>query len=161
MRRPICPALPVWCSRDTGQTVSLENIEVNRRLLAAYNARDLEAMLACLDPSIEFHSAFAAVEGAVYHGHDGVRSWHRDLTEAWGAEVRVEPEAYFDLGEQTLVFYVLHGRGARSGLEVTMETGYVVRWRDGRAAYLKIYPHRADALRDLGLSEVELEPIAP
>jgi hypothetical protein len=42
-----------------------------------------------------------------------------------------------------------------------METGYVVRWRDRRAVYLKVYAQRADALRDLGLSEVELEPIAP
>jgi ketosteroid isomerase-like protein len=141
--------------------VSLENIEANRRLLAAYNARDIAGMLGYFDPGIELHSAFAAVEGAVYRGHDGIRRWHRDLTEAWGEEVRVEPDAYFDLGEQTLVFYVLHGRGEHSGLEVTMEAAYVVTWRDGRAVDLKAYAHRPDALRHLGLSETELEPIAP
>ena len=35
-------------------------------------------------------------------------------------ELRVEPEAYFDLGEHTLTFEVLHARGRQSGVEVTM-----------------------------------------
>src|SRR5256885_640811 len=33
--------------------------------------------------------------------------------------------------------------------------------RDGRAVYPTAYAHRADALRDLGLSEVELKPDPP
>ena len=141
--------------------MSLDNVERSRRLLAAYNARDIDGMLAFFDPNIELHSAFAAIEGAVYRGHDGIRSWHRDLTEAWGQDVRVEPEAYFDLGERTLMFYVLHTRGEHSGLEVAMETALVVTWRGDRAVYLKVYPRRDDALRDLDLRANELNPIAP
>jgi ketosteroid isomerase-like protein len=141
--------------------MSLENVERNRRLLAAYNARDIEAMLGYFDPDIELHSAFAAVEGTVYRGHEGLRRWHQDLEEAWGEAVRLEAQGYFDLGANTLVFYVLHGRGTRSGMDVVMPAGYVVTWRNGLAVYLKAYPDRGDALRDLGLSEDELETIAP
>jgi hypothetical protein len=103
--------------------------------MEAYNERDMEGFIALCDPRVEFHSAFAAVGGAVYHGHDGLQSWSADLVELWGDEIRVEPEAFFDLGEHTLAYYVMYGRGQYSGVEV--------------------------ALRELSVSEDALEPIAP
>jgi ketosteroid isomerase-like protein len=60
-----------------------------------------------------------------------------------------------------LVFFVVRGRGKRSGAEVTMLMAELTRSRDGRIAYRKGYADREDALRDLGVSEDELEPIAP
>ena len=74
-----------------------------------------------------------------------------------GDEFRVKPEAFFDLGEQTLLFYLVHGRGQQSGAEVAMPGAQVCRWRDGLMVYAKVYVHREDALRDLGMSEDELE----
>lgn len=141
--------------------MSRENIERHRRVVAAFNARDIEAFLTYCDPSIEFHSAFAAVGGAVYHGHDGMRSWHRDFEDAWGDEVRVEVDAYFDLGDRVLAYYVLHGRGRGSGVEVAMPNALTARWRDGLMDHFKVYAHREDALSDLDLSEDSLEPIDP
>jgi hypothetical protein len=98
------------------------NVDRLRRMYEAYNARDIEAFIACCDPAIELVSAFAAVGGEVYHGHDELRRWQRDVEEVWGDHVHAEPEAYFDLGESA---------------------------------------HREDALRDLGVSDNQLEPIAP
>src|SRR5436190_5279108 len=141
--------------------MSNQNVELLRRVLDAYNARDIEAFIAYCDPSIELHSAFAAVGGAVYHGLDGLRRWHRDFEDIWGDEIRAEPEAYFDLGEHTLVFHVLHGRGRHSGVEVAMPNAFVAKWRDGMIVYIEAYAHREDALTDLGVSEDELEPIEP
>src|SRR5947209_5681779 len=112
--------------------MSPENVEVLRRWIDAFNARDIEAIIAYCDPSIELHSVFAAVGGAVYGGHEGLRSWQRDFEDAWGEEIRVEPEAYFDLGERTLIFYVLRGRGKHSGVEVAMPVATVFRWRGGQ-----------------------------
>ena len=139
--------------------MSQENVELHRRTYEAFNARDVEAFIAYCDPQIEFHSTFAAVGGAVYHGHDGLRKWHRDLEEAWGEHIRVEPEAYFDLGEHTLAFHVLHGRGRQSGAAVVMPYAGVARWRDGICVYWKAYGDREDALRDLGVSEDTLEAV--
>jgi ketosteroid isomerase-like protein len=140
------------------------NVELTRHAIEAYNARDIEALIAYCDPSIEFYpavpSAFAAVGGAVYHGHDGMRSWHRDYEDAW-REIRLEPDAYCDLGQDTLVFFVLRGRGRHSGVEVAMPIATVFRWRDGLVVYFKGYADREDALSDLGVSEGELEPIEP
>jgi ketosteroid isomerase-like protein len=141
--------------------VSEENVELHRRLYEAFNARDADSLVALCDPGITVQSAFAAVSGTVYHGHDGVRRWHGDLAEAWGDDIRVEAEAYFDLGEHALAFDVLHGRGRQSGAEVALPAAAVTRWRDGQCVYFKAYAHREDALRDLGVSQDALEPIAP
>ena len=51
--------------------MSQENVELHRRAIEAFNSHDVEAFIALCDPSIEAHSVFAAVGGAVYHGHDG------------------------------------------------------------------------------------------
>ena len=134
------------------------NIELLRGFGDALNARDIEAILAYCDPNIEFHSGIGAIHG-VYHGHDGVHRWHCDNQEVWG-QIGVETEAVFDLGEHTLVFYVARGRGLRSGVEVATPQAGVVRWRDGLITYIKSYRDREDALRDLGVTEDELEPIA-
>jgi hypothetical protein len=90
-----------------------------------------------------------------------MRRWQRDFDDAWGDEIRIEPEVYFDLGEQTLAFHVMHGRGRQSGAEVAMPIATVYRWRDGLLVYWKGYVQREDAVSDLGVSEDELEPIEP
>jgi hypothetical protein len=141
--------------------VSERDVELMRGWVGVFNTRDIEALIRLCASDIELHSAFAAVGGTVYHGHDGMRTWHRDLEDAWGDEIRLEYEAYFDLGEQTLGFYVYHGRGKHSGAEVAMPAAAVARWRDGLMAYTKVYLHRDDALRELDVTEDELEPIAP
>jgi ketosteroid isomerase-like protein len=141
--------------------MSKRNIQLSRRLVDAFNAHDLEALLAYFDPSIELHSAFAAVDGAVYHGHDELRTWYRGITEVWGGEIRLEPEAYFDLGEQTLAFQVAHGRGNQSGAAVSMPLTMMAAWRDGLVVYFKTYVHKEDALCDLRVSEDALERIEP
>jgi hypothetical protein len=141
--------------------MSQENVELHRRAVEAYNAHDVENFIRFCDPSVEAHSVFAAVGGAVYHGHDGLRRFFRDARDAWGDEIRIEPEAYFDLGENTLLLQVLYGQGKQSGVEVTMPVAQVARWRDGLCVLFKGYGQREDALSDLGVGEDDLEPIAP
>jgi ketosteroid isomerase-like protein len=140
--------------------MSQENVERHRRLADAFNALDVEGFIALCDPKIELYSAMAAVGGAVYNGHDGVRRWLRDIEEVW-SQFRVVSEAYFDLGEYTIAFNVLDGRAQQSGVEVAMPYATVMRWRDDLIVYFKAYAHREDALTDLGVTEDALEPIAP
>jgi hypothetical protein len=141
--------------------MSQENVELHLRSVSAFNSRDAEGYVALADPNIELHSVFAAVGGGSYHGPDGVRSWFRDLKDAWGDEVRFEVEQYFDLGERTLAFGILHGRGRQSGAEVMLAGYQAMTWRGGVAVDFKAYPDKAICLKDLGVSESELEPIDP
>src|ERR1700680_2886642 len=131
--------------------MSKSNVELSRRVAEALNARDFDALITYCDPSIELHSVFAAVGGAVYHGHNGLRECFRDMEDTWGDGIRVEPEALFDLGEHTLALSVMHGRGQHSGVQVAMPLASVLRWRDGLIVYWKSYAHRENALSDLGV----------
>ena len=141
--------------------MSKENIDRLRDAIEAFNARDVEAFLSYFDPNIELHSAFSAVGGADYQGHEGIRKLFEDFEAAWGAAMHVEPEAYFDLGDQAISSYVVHGRGLHSGVEVDLPSAMVTGWRDGLIVYLKAYAHREDAFAELGVAEGELEPLAP
>jgi ketosteroid isomerase-like protein len=138
-----------------------QNVDLHRRANDAFNSRDVEAYVALCDPEIELHSAVTVPGGAHYQGHDGVRRWHRDIAEAFGVDVRVEPEAYFEVGEYTISFHALQGRGQRSGASVETPAAHACRWRDCRIVYFKGYLHREDLLEDLGVSKDVLEPIAP
>jgi ketosteroid isomerase-like protein len=133
------------------------NVELMRRFADAWNAGEIETVIACCDPDVEVHSAFAALGVGLYQGHDGVRDWLRDLEDAWGAGFRIEIERVFDLGEHTLAFSVWRGRGRHSGAEVAMQATPVARSRNGLLVYYKSFTQRDDALRELGVSESELE----
>jgi ketosteroid isomerase-like protein len=143
--------------------LSEQNVKLHRQVVDAFNARDVEALIALTDPDVEYHPALrTAVAGpTAYRGHEGLRSWFDDFDEVWGDQIRIEPNAYFDLGEQTLMSYVLWGRGRSSGAEVTMDFTQVIKWRDSLILYSKVYTDRDEALSDLGVSEDALEPIAP
>jgi ketosteroid isomerase-like protein len=136
-----------------------DNVEIARAFNRAFNAGDVEALVACCDPDVEFQSSLARIGGAAYRGHDGARRWYRDIASEWSDEVRSELETLFDLGDHVLVFSLLRGRGPHSGVEVEVPAAMVMRMENSRIAYFKGYAHREDALADLGVSEAELDPI--
>jgi ketosteroid isomerase-like protein len=141
--------------------VSRQNVEVARGFTEAFNAHDVEGIIATCAPDVELHSTFAAVGGAVYHGHDGVRSWYRDIEQTWGREIRSQPESLFDLGDDVLTFTLLEGQGTHSGVQVALPAAIVTRVRAGLIVRFRGYAHREDALGDLGVSEDSLKPIVP
>jgi hypothetical protein len=141
--------------------LSEENVELHRRSVDAFNTRDVERFIEFCDPDIELHSAVTVPGGGVYYGHAGVRKWYRDLSDGWGQDLSIAPEAYFEFEDQTITFHVLHGRGAQSGADVAMAAAHRCRWRDGLIVFFQGYSQRADAFADLGVSQDALQSIAP
>jgi ketosteroid isomerase-like protein len=131
--------------------MSQENLKLHRRANEAFNTRDAEAFVAYCDPEIELHSAVTVPGGATYHGHDGVRRWHRELADVFGGEIQMDPEVFFDLGEFTVTFHVLRGRGQQSGADVASPAAHLCRWREGLIVYFKGYLQREDVFSDLGI----------
>ena len=96
---------------------------------------------------MEWRSTFATVGGGVQRGEvacgNGIAT-----SRTRGEGIRSEPEAHFDLGEHTLLFYVQRLGGADDAMPLAL----VARRHDGKAIDVKAYIHRADALNDLGRS---------
>lgn len=93
-----------------------------------------------------------------------MRRWNQDFEEVWGDQIRVHPDAYFDLGEQTLAFAMARGRGRHNHVETEMQLSQVATWRDGLMVSLKSHAmtsivrfsshtDRARALEAVGLSD--------
>jgi ketosteroid isomerase-like protein len=68
-------------SRDTAWATSEENVEIVRKLHAAINAADAEAVLALLDPEIVWVRNPNAPAPRTFHGHDGMREFQRMVAE--------------------------------------------------------------------------------
>ena len=68
---------------------SASGIELLKRAYAAFNARDLDAALATMQPDVVWPNG---MEGGVVHGHEGVRAY---WTRQWGMiDPHVEPKTF-------------------------------------------------------------------
>ena len=71
------------------QPTSADVRELLRRAYAAFNARDIDAVLSVMHPDVEWPNA---MEGGYLYGHDGVRAY---WTRQWGLiDPLVEPQAF-------------------------------------------------------------------
>jgi hypothetical protein len=52
--------------------MSQANVELHRRAIEAFNARDVEAFIAFIDPSVEFHTEFATPSAHVVRLRNGL-----------------------------------------------------------------------------------------
>jgi ketosteroid isomerase-like protein len=141
--------------------MSQANVEMMGRIVDVFNSRDMDKILSVAHTKIEIHTLFAAVGGSTYYGRAGVRRWHEEMVQIFPDELRVEPEAYFDLGDGVLAYLLLYGRGGQSGVDVRAPIAQIHRFRDGLDIYWKSYVDRGEALRELGVSENDRERIGP
>jgi ketosteroid isomerase-like protein len=65
----------------SGATIALAPDALVRRWVDAFHARDVEGMLAHLDPEVRFHPLRLSGLDGSYRGHDGVQRWFARLTQ--------------------------------------------------------------------------------
>jgi ketosteroid isomerase-like protein len=101
----------------------------------------------------EFHSTFAASEGRVFRGRQGVRDYFETLDEVFD-DMRIEIEEITDVGEDRLVVVLrVSGRGKVSGVHVEQRNGQVWTFVDSKVARIDSYMNSTDAFEAVGLSE--------
>jgi len=136
--------------------VSQENVETVRRAHVAWNADDLDAFLAELDPDVEWHPSIEpALEGreTTYRGHDGARkAWDDYRGGAW-ERLTVRIEEIRDLGESVLVLAHLDLTARTTNIEFHQEAGQLTTFRDGKFATVHDYLSHREALEAAGLEE--------
>jgi ketosteroid isomerase-like protein len=132
--------------------MSQENVALVQGLIDASGRGDLEAMMAALDPAIEWTPVESDPGFAVHRGHDDVRAWLAEWFEAL-PDMRWEAERILDTGDEAVVALVrMAGRGAASGLDVkTPAYGVVFTVRAGKVVRIEEYADRDRALEVVGL----------
>jgi ketosteroid isomerase-like protein len=135
--------------------MSRENVEAVRRAAAAFNRSDVDALLEEADPEIEWHPLLQVLlggEATVYRGHQGARDLYRDIDEAF-TETQVEVLEVRDLGERSLAFGRLRGRGRESGAQTEIAIAWLVEFQGGKVIRVREYLDPKEALEAAGLSE--------
>jgi ketosteroid isomerase-like protein len=135
--------------------MSQENVEAAKRLVDANNRRDVDGMLAELDPAVEWHDAAPILLGGettVYRGHEGARAL---LNELWDVldETYVELREIRDLGDRIVTTGELRTRGRGSGIAMESPYGTVSDFENGKAIRIWTYLDVDEALEAAGLRE--------
>jgi ketosteroid isomerase-like protein len=123
--------------------VTRDDLAVVERMFGCWGDEDLEGMLACVDPSLRWHSA---VDGRVYSGHDGVREFfNRWRVTERRLEVPLQRAAELAPG---VILGVGRVRMMRPGRGFADSPGvWLFRLADGRITLVESYRSERDAIR--------------
>jgi|SRR5215208_2398824 len=132
--------------------MSQENVEIVRRGYEAFNRWDIEAVVATLDPRIEWWPATDEPITDPYRGHDGYRALVDEIRE-YVPDLQVEAKEVFAVGDRVVGSLRFWGRGRDSGAAVEICETQVPRFRDGKIIEVREYREKAEALEAVGLSE--------
>jgi ketosteroid isomerase-like protein len=133
--------------------MSQENVDLQYRVIDAFNRRDPDAYLALIDPEVEFTPYEVAVQGgSPYRGQAGVRGWWEESF-AVLPDLRAEVYEVRDLGDMTLVHGRIRGQGAVSGAPIERTMWLAAEWRDGKIVWWCSFGSEAEALEAASLKE--------
>ena len=130
--------------------MSDSDVELVSAAYAAFN-RGGESFLEYLDPEVEWIPAAQFVQGPV-HGIDELRGLLDTFRDAF-EEIRWEPERVVEASEpgEVLVLIETVTRGRGSGAEIRVRVAHLVRVRNGKVVWGKVYPDAAEGLRAAGI----------
>ncbi len=131
--------------------MSQENVDAIRAAVETMNRRDIEGVIALMDPGVRFEHRLAALQGN-FVGVDGVRRWFADLVEHFDAW-QVHCPDIRDLGDRVLALGTIHATGRGSGAETELPLTVVARFSDGRITHFTDFGDKAQALEAAGLKE--------
>src|ERR1700688_3564035 len=96
--------------------MSQQNVEIAKRVIDAFNRRDVNAIFECVNADLEWFPAMpVTLGGGALRGREGIESYVREVNDTW-EEYRVVGQEFRDLsGGQVLVLSRVEGRGAGSG----------------------------------------------
>ena len=135
--------------------MSQAHVELVRAVWEAWERGETDAVLALIDPDVEWLTAIdrgLGRAGSVYHGHEGMR----ELWNLWRSEFddfSIQADEIRDLADQrvlTLAHWQFRGRA--SGIMVESQLALLMTIRDGKIVRSEDYLSHKEALEDVGLS---------
>jgi ketosteroid isomerase-like protein len=118
----------------------------------AISRLDADALVALCHPDVRFESRITAVEDATYEGHEGIRRYVANLSEAF-ADVHVESFDVVADVDRAVATNRFSARGRGSGVEVEQRFVAAAKGYDGRLMWWGFFESRSEALDAVGLPE--------
>ena len=122
--------------------------ETVRAVIAAYNARDMDAMLARFDPNVVWHTTPGFLWPGPYRGRQAVRELFEHWWQGWDTGY-ADAEELVAAGDRVMVSADVHGRSAGDGLDVHVRLNWVFHLRDGAIDLVRSYGSTEEARAEL------------
>ena len=130
--------------------MSQQDLETIR---AAYQGMHRGDFLRTVQPDFELKTPAGGPEGGTtFRGPDEAREAFESFYAPY-EDVVIEPQEFFERGDQMVVFFLMRSRPRGSSAVVEVRAGHLWTMREGKAARLEIFPERAKALDAAGRSE--------
>lgn len=139
-------------------TGASERVELVKRLYGAINRRDFDGGFELVDPEFEWRVPDRAIFPGTYRGREEIERLINAQLEVFD-EFEIEPEKYFERGEDVVVFVRQRARGGASGAQVEIRIGHLWTIRGGRAVRMRVFPERDEALRAAGIDPERAKPV--
>jgi ketosteroid isomerase-like protein len=131
--------------------MSQDNLALARDAVAAFNRRDVAALVELTTDDFEWVTWTGTVEPTVYHGSDGLASYFRD-SDVWEV-LNLDVHELRDLGDRVLVAGMFDARGGGSGLEIHAPYYSAFFTSGGKLSRVLSFRTEAEALEAAGLRE--------
>ena len=130
--------------------MSQKHLETVRRAIAAINARDIDAYLACCTENVEL---LLPMVGAEYLGADGIKRFFTDIGDI-GPDFRIEIQHVQARGDSTAIAFLRVGATGRvSGVVTSAESANIYDFIGGKISRVRIFLDREKALEAVELRE--------
>jgi ketosteroid isomerase-like protein len=130
------------------QRVATDAVETVRGVLDAYNARDLEAMMAHFSTDVVWHTTPGFLWPGPYRGRDAVRGLFEHWWQGWDTG-RADPTDLDAEDERVMLSADVHGRSAGDGSDVHVKLNWVFYVRDGLIELVRSFESPAEARAEL------------
>ena len=128
-------------------------MEIVRAGFAAYNRRDLDAILEYWAPDGVLDWSNSRGFGAgIYRGHDEIRAFAEGFLATWD-EVRIEIVDAVEVRDGLVIAENVAYMRGRDGIEVPARSAWLITVRDGKETSLTLYQTKQEALEAAGLRE--------
>ncbi len=128
--------------------MSQGNLEIARQMAACVNRGDDEGLAALVADDVKYFP----YADSPFQGREQVLQYARSWTEAFD-RYALESSQFRDVGEYVVISGRTVSRGRASGVELSSEDAWVIRFRDGEAIECRECETRKEALDAVGLSD--------
>jgi ketosteroid isomerase-like protein len=121
----------------------------------AFNRGDLDALAPTRAPDFKFHPPRETVESGFmepcYRGSAGYSRYVSELSDVWGADMRIESLELIDMGDHLVMLMEVPLRARTSGVPLTGRLASVATLANGRVIHQQDYFDHDEALEAVGL----------
>jgi ketosteroid isomerase-like protein len=132
--------------------MSKENVETVGQAIAAINARDIDAYLACCTENVELLTPLAPL-GAEYVEADGIRRFFTDIEDV-SPDFRIAVQSVQAVGDSNVIAFIrTSSTGRASGIATGTESTNVYDFIEGKISRIRIFLDPDEALKAVRLEE--------